>query len=113
MLVVFLFFKQKTAYEMRISDWSSDVCSSDLVRDLVLKIARGGGYDPDVHLNQAAAADAGEGLLRHHPQDLALGGERHVGDLVEEQRPAMRLFQQAGADKLAAFLLAEKLLFHP
>src|SRR3546814_9193320 len=29
---VFFFFKQKTAYEMRISDWSSDVCSSDLVR---------------------------------------------------------------------------------
>src|SRR3546814_8719890 len=28
---VFFFFKQKTAYEMRISDWSSDVCSSDLV----------------------------------------------------------------------------------
>src|SRR3546814_11287132 len=27
--VVFFFFKQKTAYEMRISDWSSDVCSSD------------------------------------------------------------------------------------
>src|SRR3546814_21196658 len=27
-----LFFKQKTAYEMRISDWSSDVCSSDLMR---------------------------------------------------------------------------------
>src|SRR3546814_16345104 len=30
LLVVFFFFKQKTAYEMRISDWSSDVCSSDL-----------------------------------------------------------------------------------
>src|SRR3546814_3388688 len=28
----FFFFKQKTAYEMRISDWSSDVCSSDLQR---------------------------------------------------------------------------------
>src|SRR3546814_20996605 len=28
--VVFFFFKQKTAYEMRISDWSADVCSSDL-----------------------------------------------------------------------------------
>src|SRR3546814_3961756 len=28
----FFFFKQKTAYEMRISDWSSDVCSSDLRR---------------------------------------------------------------------------------
>src|SRR3546814_3850343 len=30
--VCFFFFKQKTAYEMRISDWSSDVCSSDLLR---------------------------------------------------------------------------------
>src|SRR3546814_8528702 len=30
-VVLFFFFKQKTAYEMRISDWSSDVCSSDLV----------------------------------------------------------------------------------
>src|SRR3546814_3654498 len=29
-LFTFFFFKQKTAYEMRISDWSSDVCSSDL-----------------------------------------------------------------------------------
>src|SRR3546814_10438607 len=29
-MLVFFFFKQKTAYEMRISDWSSDVCSSDL-----------------------------------------------------------------------------------
>src|SRR3546814_7296684 len=31
-LLHFFFFKQKTAYEMRISDWSSDVCSSDLKR---------------------------------------------------------------------------------
>src|SRR3546814_5292427 len=31
--VFFFFFKQKTAYEMRISDWSSDVCSSDLMLD--------------------------------------------------------------------------------
>src|SRR3546814_6914255 len=30
---MFFFFKQKTAYEMRISDWSSDVCSSDLDTD--------------------------------------------------------------------------------
>src|SRR3546814_12154821 len=30
MSMLFFFFKQKTAYEMRISDWSSDVCSSDL-----------------------------------------------------------------------------------
>src|SRR3546814_16845832 len=32
---MFFFFKQKTAYEMRISDWSSDVCSSDLERGRV------------------------------------------------------------------------------
>src|SRR3546814_7719043 len=30
----FFFFKQKTAYELRISDWSSDVCSSDLVDEV-------------------------------------------------------------------------------
>src|SRR3546814_2234374 len=30
-VILFFFFKQKTAYEMRISDWSSDVCSSDLL----------------------------------------------------------------------------------
>src|SRR3546814_10875510 len=30
--ILFFFFKQKTAYEVRISDWSSDVCSSDLAR---------------------------------------------------------------------------------
>src|SRR3546814_8178302 len=36
---LFFFFKQKTAYEMRISDWSSDVCSSDL-----LHAALGGGH---------------------------------------------------------------------
>src|SRR3546814_1930610 len=32
-ILFFFFFKQKTAYEMRISDWSSDVCSSDLPHD--------------------------------------------------------------------------------
>src|SRR3546814_4631779 len=38
------FFKQKTAYEMRISDWSSDVCSSDLnVRDVPMSIDVIGG----------------------------------------------------------------------
>src|SRR3546814_1075462 len=38
--VYFFFFKQKTAYEMRISDWSSDVCSSDLFDALDAVIAR-------------------------------------------------------------------------
>src|SRR3546814_10878107 len=36
---MFFFFKQKTAYEMRISDWSSDVCSSDLNRRTFLTLA--------------------------------------------------------------------------
>src|SRR3546814_5046859 len=39
----FFFFKQKTAYELRISDWSSDVCSSDLVEGRVL------AHQDDVH----------------------------------------------------------------
>src|SRR3546814_3561323 len=34
--MLIFFFKQKTAYEMRISDWSSDVCSSDLLIDRLL-----------------------------------------------------------------------------
>src|SRR3546814_4373791 len=37
---MFFFFKQKTAYEMRISDWSSDVCSSDL-RGREVDLSRG------------------------------------------------------------------------
>src|SRR3546814_8904533 len=36
----FFFFKQKTAYEMRISDWSSDVCSSDLFHGIILGYSR-------------------------------------------------------------------------
>src|SRR3546814_12435602 len=38
MFIIFFFFKQKTAYYMRISDWSSDVCSSDLA------VPRGGQW---------------------------------------------------------------------
>src|SRR3546814_12005696 len=41
MLCLFLFFKQKTAYEMRISDWSSDVCSSDLRAAATAALKRG------------------------------------------------------------------------
>src|SRR3546814_18406817 len=38
-VIVVFFFKQKTAYEMRISDWSSDVCSSDLPLMIALLLA--------------------------------------------------------------------------
>src|SRR3546814_5910309 len=46
-LVGFFFFKQKTAYELRISDWSSDVCSSDLIPAAV--DADAGDCEVDVH----------------------------------------------------------------
>src|SRR3546814_9420786 len=44
---VFFFFKQKTAYEMRISDWSSDVCSSDLHRSNCLHAEQ---HEHEVHV---------------------------------------------------------------
>src|SRR3546814_9131003 len=70
-LVVFVrigcfFFKQKTAYEMRISDWSSDVCSSDLPD----REAGGDRGDVDRH-HQTAPALRHDGLhpgLADHPQ---------------------------------------------
>src|SRR3546814_14887879 len=51
--LMFFFFKQKTAYEMRISDWSSDVCSSDLHRDAE------GAVAGEAHHRQVGAADLG------------------------------------------------------
>src|SRR3546814_5026022 len=45
MLLLFFFFKQKTAYEMRISDWSSDVCSSDLV--MMMAVAAGLAFEAE------------------------------------------------------------------
>src|SRR3546814_3935091 len=48
----FFFFKQKTAYEMRISDWSSDVCSSDLTLALAQKL----GLDPQKFFDIASVS---------------------------------------------------------
>src|SRR3546814_4921581 len=42
---LFFFFKQKTAYEMRISDWSSDVCSSDLAAQQTVVRLVGNQFD--------------------------------------------------------------------
>src|SRR3546814_2261299 len=60
MMLFIFFFKQKTAYEMRISDWSSDVCSSDLaaVKDDAEAIANLFAAAPDLFnaLEQARAA---------------------------------------------------------
>src|SRR3546814_3829960 len=42
----FFLFKEKTAYEMRISDWSADVCASDLVRGRKIGLALAGQAEP-------------------------------------------------------------------
>src|SRR3546814_6593318 len=63
--VISFFFKQKTAYEMRISDWSSDVCSSDLRKAVVT-------HDRALQLlarKQVERAEADLAVKRHHPQD--------------------------------------------
>src|SRR3546814_6974945 len=65
----FFFFKQKTAYEMRISDWSSDVCSSDL-GDTGGAIAR----RKRRHLHLIAAGRGGNGGLGRRRRRLGGGG---------------------------------------
>src|SRR3546814_4547598 len=76
----FLFFKQKTAYEMRISDWSSDVCSSDLGAGVPSGRAVTGGkaglpaatkLDPVIRLYPAKAASR-SGALRFGPAELSV-----------------------------------------
>src|SRR3546814_1881604 len=68
------FFKQKTAYEMRISDWSSDVCSSDLLdqpEDAASRrglAAAGLADDPERFAGLEFEADAVDGI---DPVDLA------------------------------------------
>src|SRR3546814_3913963 len=71
-LFVFFFFKQKTAYEMRISDWSSDVCSSDLSTDIL--DGRFGYYDL-AHRGNYERSDLVEGLGNTHWRSE----ERRVG----------------------------------
>src|SRR3546814_10044346 len=60
----FFFFKQKTAYEMRISDWSSDVCSSDLARAARVLLRHRPAPDAQLHLDgglRLRAVDDGGG----------------------------------------------------
>src|SRR3546814_14677239 len=62
-LVVVFFFKQKTAYEMRISDWSSDVCSSDLIAAIGWK----GDDITRFRLPAPTASETERAILRHLP----------------------------------------------
>src|SRR3546814_6477603 len=55
----FFFFKQKTAYEMRISDWSSDVCSSDLLLSTIMSL---GDFNSIYLLTGGGPADATQTL---------------------------------------------------
>src|SRR3546814_9682431 len=89
----FFFFKQKTAYEMRISDWSSDVCSSDLsletaVADLVDNSISAEATKVEIVCEIAAASpylaviDNGRGMSRPELIDAMKHGrseERRVG----------------------------------
>src|SRR3546814_496511 len=72
----FFFFKQKTAYEMRISDWSSDVCSSDLTGGDLL--ARGHHH---IVLAQVGEARCIADQLDHRIGHACHGGDHH-GNVV-------------------------------
>src|SRR3546814_16465712 len=64
LMVLFCFFKQKTAYEMRISDWSSDVCSSDLsLEDLGFRREEPGEREVDVEVAGPVVVDVVRGVV--------------------------------------------------
>src|SRR3546814_4068621 len=106
-MIVF-FFKQKTAYEIRISDWSSDVCSSDLrVPAADAWRARPGAYA--VHAGRAsgrgaeggARFDAGKRAGRndavgHQPEDRR-SGQAARGQCRCEHQPSQLLFLHEGS----------------
>src|SRR3546814_5184910 len=90
-IVFFFFFKQKTAYEMRISDWSSDVCSSDL--DAL--------DDHQPALRQCVQAEqgvqpGGEGVGGFRQAPLRRVGEAAVGkvDQRADRRPEVGLLDR-------------------
>src|SRR3546814_1663237 len=67
----FFFFKQKTAYEMRISDWSSDVCSSDLVMPISASSGR-----PIISREGAGCRDAAHMPSLVRPMDAKVKRDR-------------------------------------
>src|SRR3546814_6655038 len=70
------FFKQKTAYELRISDWSSDVCSSDLIEQA--HFVGNGADDPLIVAN--LGVDIGRGRTDREPLDHS-GAQFQFGTL--------------------------------
>src|SRR3546814_7911052 len=91
---MFCFFKQKTAYEMRISDWSSDVCSSDL--ELLLEK----GYE--VHGIKRRASLFNTQRVDHiyqDPHELHARFVLHYGDLTDSSN-LTRIMQQVQPDEV-------------
>src|SRR3546814_14926437 len=78
-LTFFFFFKQKTAYEMRISDWSSDVCSSDLRRDLadIAQRLQEAGTGRMAHRHADSPAVAGQALPQIAADESGAAEDRH------------------------------------
>src|SRR3546814_7293767 len=105
MIVLVFFFKQKTAYEMRISDWSSDVCSSDLGIDHVRVAAQVGdvvfgvGRELAQELLHVAVAHVGVRLRRARLGQFA----RQAGQVAEA---GMRVGE--GAEFVAVQQLARR-----
>src|SRR3546814_3133237 len=80
LLLRIFFFKQKTAYEMRISDWSSDVCSSDLVAVARRRFgAAGGGRHTDRHGEKRRFGPPGPAQEKHDDRQKQRSEERRVG----------------------------------
>src|SRR3546814_9531871 len=83
-VLVFFFFKQKTAYEMRISDWSSDVCSSDLHGDLAgggigARLDGAGNVEAVPELDRGRRLGAAGGDRQQRQQCKQRSEERRVG----------------------------------
>src|SRR3546814_6867387 len=78
---VFFFFKQKTAYEMRISDWSSDVCSSDLpaTRSRFQPKGINGGCEPHCARKTGVWSRRGSMQCRFLCATMSRSEERRVG----------------------------------
>src|SRR3546814_9371719 len=99
-----VFIKQKTAYEMRMSDWSSDVCSSDLRRwtgisAVEQRHAGSGPFGPDLfaehlHLHQGSGEHDRDADLQRRVAD-ELHGEPGASDGAEHRRDHLPHFRQA------------------
>src|SRR3546814_10972498 len=88
---LFFFFKQKTAYEMRISDWSSDVCSSDLSGRTEAAHAGDGGTSRQHRGagNGTGGTDGRAGAKLRRAGDEA-GGDARTADAATDQRERER-----------------------